>query len=212
MITVKQQYIPREPFTFMVSGGLDSICAAHWLKVHFRKDFNLLHFNHMVQPINDDMYGAVWQFAIDFKFGARFIERDLEVTPAFSDTSEKGLREWRHYHLQGLGGNFISGHHLNDCVESYLANCLKGCPENTPIPWFTTFQQGFTIYHPFLLTTKQDFILYAKENNLQKYIVEDPTNHDLSNNRSWMRNNLIPILDERQVGLEKVVKKKFYIQ
>lgn len=152
------------------------------------------------------MEEAVYQFANDFDFEARFFKRDSY----FSDTSENGMRSWRHSMLRIFGGSFLSGHHLNDCVESYLSNCLKGCPEHKPIPWFTQFS-GFSIYHPFLLSTKQDFIEYANENNLMNYIVEDPTNHDLSNNRSWMRTKLIPILNERQLGLEKVVKKKFYI-
>lgn len=207
MIQVKQQYVPRDPFTFLVSAGLDSICAAHWLKFQYRKDFTLLHFNHKVQDANSTMAEAVYKFAVDYDFPVNFFERDSEL---FSDTSENGMREWRHAQLEKIEGRFISGHHLNDCVESYLSNCLKGCPEHTPIPWHTQFS-GFSIYHPFLLSTKQDFMKYAIEHNLMKYIVEDPTNYDMSNNRSWMRTKLIPILDERQVGLEKIVKKKFYI-
>ena len=205
MIQVKPTYVPRDPFTFMVSGGLDSIVAAHWLKFQYRKDFTLIHFNHAVQSINNDMAAAVYQFAEDFDFEARFFERDL----CFTDTSENGMRAWRHVMLEQFGGAFISGHHLNDAVESYLDNCFKGHPEHRPISWFTQFK-GFSIHHPFLLTTKRDFHEYALRNDLVKYIVDDPTNHDSSNNRSWMRNKLIPILDERMIGLEKVVKKKFY--
>jgi len=209
MIQVKQQFVPKEPFTLLISSGIDSVCAAHWLKFQYRKDFALLHFNHQVQTVNYDMGNAVLNFAYDFDFGVNIISRKM-TQPAFLDTSENGLRQWRHHELAKLSGNFVTAHHLNDAVENYLMNCLQGTAEHKPISWFTQFS-GFSIYHPFLLTTKQDFIDYAHANDLMKYVVEDPTNHDLSNNRSWMRQKLIPVLDERELGLEKIVKKKFYM-
>ena len=207
MIQVKQQFAPKEPFTLLISSGIDSVCAAHWLKFQYRKDFALLHFNHKVQDANSTMVEAVYKFAVDYDFPVNFFERDSEL---FSDTSENGLRQWRHHELAKLEGKFISAHHLNDAVESWLFNIFQGNAEYKPITWFTQFH-GFSIYHPFLSTTKKDFIEYANANDLMKYVVEDPTNHDMSNNRSWMRQELLPILDERKLGLEKIVKKKFYL-
>jgi len=210
MIQVKSQFIPKEPFIFMVSGGADSIAAAHWLKFKFGKTFTLLHFDHNYQSINEMMYQQVCEFTLKFGFGGRFLQRDTDRNPAFSNTSEDGLRKWRHYELTGLGGKFITAHHLQDCVESYLMNTFKGCPEHKPISWFTQFP-NFSIYHPFLLTTKQDFIDYAEDNDLMKYVVPDPTNDNSKNTRNFVRNMIVPLLNERNLGLEKIVKKKFYL-
>lgn len=209
MIKVIPQFVPREPFTVLVSGGVDSIAAAHWLKYNYHKKFSILHFNHKVQEVNDKMEQAVFDFCVDFHFDGYIRQRDLISTPAFSDESENGLRSWRHYKMQGIGGRFVTAHHLDDAVENYLMNCFHGTPEHKPINEFTQFD-GFSIYHPFLLTTKQDFIDYVKENGLGKYVVEDPTNFINKAKRNWIRNTIVPELNSRNLGLQSIIRKKFY--
>ena len=207
MIKVIPQYVPKEPFTVCVSGGIDSICAAHWLKHHYHKKFGMVHFNHWVQPtINNNMEVNVAKFAKDFNIGCLYSCRS---NPDFSDTSENGLREWRLSEMKFWGGKFITAHHLDDACENYLSNCFTGNPEHKPISEFTQFDK-FSIYHPFLLTTKQDFIDYANENDLMKYVVEDPTNKDTKYKRNWIRNVIVPELNERDMGLQTIVRKKFY--
>jgi len=213
MIKVNPDWVPKDKFIFMVSGGVDSIAAAHWLKFNYKKDFTILHFNHKIQAINDFMHSTMYDFVKDFFDVHEYrvevrLERD---TPAlFKDTSEDGLRKWRHHKLEGIGGNYVTAHHLNDAVENYLMNCLHGNPEHTPIPWNTYFMGNFTIYHPFLQTPKRDFINYAKENDLMKYVVEDPTNNNNQPKRNWVRNVIIPEINNRNMGIETVVRKKFY--
>ncbi len=214
MIKVNPDYVPKEPFIFMVSGGVDSIAAAHWLKYQYKKNFQILHFNHNVQPINDEMFDQVFHFSLDHftdNGGARFLYRDPSDEPAFIDESEAGLRKWRHYKLEGIGGPFVTAHHINDCVESYLMNCFHGNPEHMPIPWCSFFAKNFSIFHPFLRTSKQDFIDYAEANDLMKYVVEDPTNKETKNKRNWVRNTIIPEINGRDMGIETIVRKKFYI-
>jgi tRNA(Ile)-lysidine synthase TilS/MesJ len=212
MIKVIPQYVPKEPFYFLVSGGVDCIAAAHWMVHRYHKKIRVVHFNHNVQDINDTMSRSVWNFVTDNydnMAGGYFKSREESMEPAFNDISENGLREWRLYKMKGIGGKFVTAHHLNDACENYLDNCFKGCPEHKPIKEFTQFD-GFSIYHPFLKTTKQDFIDYAEENDLMKYVVVDPTNTYTRYKRNWIRNSIIPQINERQLGLEKVVLKKFY--
>jgi tRNA(Ile)-lysidine synthase len=205
MIRVNPKHIPKEPFTVLVSGGCDSIAAAHWMKFCYRKSFKLVHFNHSVQDANDDMMGSVRKFCDDFDIGGVVYFRN---TSEYTDTSENGMREWRLHELDGIGGNFITAHHLNDAVESSLMLMMKGTPEYSPIPWKSEFP-NFTISHPFLRTRKKDFIRYAEENDLMKYVVEDPSNSDERITRNWIRNTIIPQFNER-VNLESVIRRKFY--
>ena len=207
MIKVNPQWVPKEPFYVCVSSGIDSIAAAHWLKHHYHKKFTIIHFNHSVQPINDKMEELVTQFCEDFNIIDYVVVTRKDVYN--DELSEDGLRQFRLRNMNDLGGKFVTGHHLNDCVENYLANCFKGCPEYKPIKEFSQFD-GFSIYHPFLGTTKQEFINYAKANDLMKYVVEDPTNKEVSQKRNWLRNVIIPELNERELGIETVVRKKFY--
>lgn len=206
MIKVVSQYVPKEPLYVCVSGGVDSIAAAHWLKHHYHKKFTIVHFNHSVQHLNDKMEHYVKGFCEDFSIECI---NKYRWHSKWSDTSEGGLRDWRLSEMKLMCGKFVTAHHLNDCVENYLDNCFKGCPEHKPIKEFTQFD-NFSIYHPFLRTTKQDFINYALENDLLKYVIEDPTNKEVSQKRNWIRNVIVTELEERNLGIETVVRKKFY--
>ena len=204
---IKCLHLPREPFTLLVSGGVDSIAAAHWLKVIYRKEFSILHFNHNIQSANADMESAVSSFAKTFEIPIKTITRSTDTKM----THEHELRDWRLFEMAKIRGNFITGHHLNDCVENYIDNCLKGTPEYKPINESTKFD-NFTIYHPFLTTKKQDFIEYCDTNDLNKFIVIDPTNSENDFKRNWIRNKLAKEIYDRNIGIEKVVLKKFYLK
>jgi tRNA(Ile)-lysidine synthetase-like protein len=205
MIRVIPQFVPKEPFRMMVSSGLDSIAAAHWLKHHYHKKFTIVHFNHSVQHLNDKMEHFVSEFGKDFDIECHY---EYRWHSKWSDTSENGLREWRLSEMKKIGGKFATAHHLDDCVENFLQRTFSGNPEHKPIKEFTQFD-GFSIYHPFLKTTKEDFINYVNDNDLLKYVVEDPTNKETTCNRNWLRNVVIPEISTR-INLQSVVRKKFY--
>jgi tRNA(Ile)-lysidine synthetase-like protein len=207
MITVNPHILPKGKLFFATSGGIDSIAAAHWTKFRFRRKITILHFNHNVQAANIQMQKSVEKFAKDFGFDLLLSKRGEYDT---GGTSESDLREWRLSEYEKIGGKFVTAHHLNDCVESYLDNCLKGQPTYMPIPWHTYFGE-FCIFHPFLGTTKRDFIEYAEKNKLKQYVVEDPTNKETSQKRNWIRNVIVPEVEARNLGLEKVVTKMFYL-
>ena len=86
------------------------------------------------------------------------------------DKSEDACRKLRFNNMEELFTDsvMITSHHLNDCVESYLLNCFRGKAEYSPIPFYTTTNNGNVISHPFLFTYKQDFIQYAERNKLFK--------------------------------------------
>jgi tRNA(Ile)-lysidine synthase len=152
------------------------------------------------------MRNQVRQFCIDNKIP---YDCYFRIDEEFPDTSENGLREFRLAVMKMIGGKFVTAHHLNDAWENYLDNCFKGCPEHKPISEFSQFN-GFSIYHPFLKTTKSDFWGHASNNNLFRYIINDPTNSDTKYKRNWIRQKIIPELKDRNLGLETIVLKKFY--
>lgn len=206
MIRLNPAHLPKTDIKVLVSGGVDSIAAAYWLWNNYRLDFTVVHFNHEVQPLNFQMWQAVKNLCE--YMGVNCISRHrTHCDNIFDDLSEKGMREWRLHEMEKIGGNFITAHHLNDCVEQYLMNCFKGCPEHAPMNFLTKFP-SFNVYHPFLKCTKQDLAIFAWENNLMDFVVEDPTNKDTSIRRNWLRNIMIPMLRMNDVHLEKVVVKK----
>jgi len=184
------------------SGGVDSICAAHILHksmgIH-----NLYHFNHGT-PQADAMQEAVERFAKDFQM-------NLVVRRAnkFLDTEQDFRTERFAYITQQKHKVFVMGHNLDEATESYVMRFLTGNPHYLPIPVTSEFGTNLVV-HPFLLIDKAQFRVYAKSKNLEKYIVEDSSNHDASSGRrAWIRNTMLPMLQDQQINLKTTVRKKY---
>jgi tRNA(Ile)-lysidine synthase len=203
MIHLNKKLIPDE-FAVAISGGVDSLAAAHFLhRLNYK--FKAIHYNHNQRPQNDKMQEACERFCRDFKI-------DLIVgicNTKVEKNVEDGLRKERIKFFQEIGGTIIYAHHLNDAVENYLSNCIKGKPEHEPIPQKTNFG-NFTAIRPFLRNPKIKFENWVDRHDLNSYVEADETNSENKYERNWLRNVIIPQIEGRK-GLEKVVLKKFYL-
>jgi tRNA(Ile)-lysidine synthase len=195
-------------YTFLVSGGVDSIASCHWLSQRTRLKIKVLHFNHNWQPANKQMEDSVRDFCDTHSLPFQAITRQVEQS--MGKQTENDFRQWRLAYMAEQTGhtNYVTAHNLGDCVEQYFMNFLKGCPEYKPIQEKTEFS-NFTIFHPFLLTTKEQMVEWARKNDLTKWVVVDPTNNDLKYQRNWVRHQMLPLIAER-TNLETVVRRKFY--
>jgi tRNA(Ile)-lysidine synthetase-like protein len=191
----------------MCSGGMDSVAALHYFakKNVSNLRVNGYHFNHKLRPQNEEMHRKV-----------QLLCHQLKI-PLLTSNAKKALnteaeyREARMAPLRSLVGSIIvTGHHLNDCVESYLLNCFRGHQNYLPIPFYTQLkeQKDTFIAHPFILVTKEKLKNYCIKHDLMQYVEEDDTNTTVKGSRrNFLRNQIIPILDKEKIGLEKVVKK-----
>jgi len=201
---------PNHNLHVAVSGGVDSISAAHFL-LHMNYDFKILHFNHQQRPQNKEMQNSVENFCESFDLD--LVVGSLDEFPSGDSTSEeKALREARHAFFGSVPSKpqIIMAHHLDDAVESYLMNCITGKPEHKPIPEFCDWE-NFTIYRPFLKNRKLSFINWCKNHNLEKFVVDDESNNDVSYRRNYIRKVVVPSINNIYSGLPKIVKKKFYL-
>lgn len=192
-------------YTICVSSGVDSISACHWLFFNYRlKNIKVLHFNHNLRIQNNIMERKVEDFCSFYGFPlTKFRLKNIPKQ------DENSLRQQRvEYYLKNEA-NYINCHHLNDAVESYVANVFTGNPDYTPIRWETEFENGSVIYHPFLKFPKRFFIQYAKENHLMRFVEEDDTNKDLGIRRNHIRHVIVPEMNKWS-NLETIVRKKFY--
>ncbi len=184
---------------FACSGGIDSIVFAHFLSKNKNKPI-IVHFNHKLLLEDDIFESSVKKFCDDFSF-------KLIVKETKEKYKKGSVEEWcrrvRYEYLYSLKGNVATGHHLNDVVENYLFNCIRGYHEHLPIPLNTN-----NIIRPFLLTNKETIKRYSDKYNLSKYVVEDPLNNELSKTRNWIRKVVAPEINGR-FNLEKVVKKMY---
>jgi tRNA(Ile)-lysidine synthase len=196
--------VPADAFV-SVSGGIDSVVAFHYLHKKFGVK-RIFHFNHNCQPINKDMEDAARALACDFG-AAMLFDRAKTILK-----TEAGFRKAR---LAAIfdpffhGHTLVTGHHLDDAVESHLLNVIRGKDGFLPMPIVSHFDNDHKIVHPFLLTPKADLQQYALTHGLEKYIVSDPTNEiTKGSRRNFLRNIIIPLLEKENVGMRKIVKKK----
>jgi len=189
----------------LCSSGVDSIAASHYFINKFQdtRSIALLHFNHNLRKQNIEMEYSFERFARTTS--VPFYIENLEC----GDGTEDSCRQARLEYIKSYKDTiFITAHHLDDCVESYLLNCIRGKEGFLPIPFQTEVGTNF-INRPFLLSRKQDLLEYTHKHNLLSYIVEDETNIQVrGSRRNLLRNKIIPLLEEERVGLSTIVKKK----
>ena len=187
----------------LCSSGVDSIAASHYfLQKH--RNVSLLHFNHKLRKQNDLMEASFQAFA-----SSMYASWSIQHLSC-KDGTEDACRKARLEHLKSYkDAIFITAHHLDDCAESYLLNCIRGKEGFLPIPFHTELPNSNCIVRPFLFNRKKDFIAYAEAHNLLQYVVEDETNVQVrGSRRNLLRNDILPILEKENVGLTTIVKKK----
>jgi tRNA(Ile)-lysidine synthase len=202
MIRVPREILSKEKHYYIaVSMGIDSLAAMFWM-INEKFSVTAIHLNHSLRPQNDEMQESFVRVCKSFSIP--YITESIKCDPSESDCRTKRLE---FFSSVAKGGTVITAHHLNDWVESYLMNCFRGCPEKRPFDVETRFKD-FNILHPFLLTRKSDFEQYVDRNMFMRFFVEDETNHiNKGSRRNWVRNDLIPILKQQDISLEKFAKR-----
>lgn len=188
--------LPKSRF-IACSGGIDSVCIAHFLSKNKEKPI-LLHYNHKLLSEDDSFVYKVEKLANDLNLQLVVGENTEKY---ISGSVEEYCRLKRYEWLNKFDGYVATAHHLDDVVENYLFNCIRGKQEYLPIPLNTN-----NIVRPFLMTTKKNFIDYATKHDLLKYEAVDPLNDDVSKTRNWIRKVLTPEIQSRY-NLYKVVRK-----
>lgn len=206
MIQLETALIPKMPFFVAMSGGVDSLAGIDLLSRLNADRVSIYHYNHKTRPQNDEMEKVVRKYADD-----RGIPIQVDSRKEGRPTTEAAMREDRMDAIRKLNAPIVLCHHLDDAVEGYILNMLKGCPEYCPIPMVTPLERSFGyIVRPFLRTRKEDFEEYVHFNALTRYLCVDETNTDSTySRRNLIRNEVLPKFDG--MGLPKVVLKKFYL-
>jgi tRNA(Ile)-lysidine synthase len=206
MINIDKRRIPTYKFHVALSAGVDSIAGCHLLHRIYKDRLKVCHYNHNLRNRNNVMQKAVEWFCEDHGIEYVIGKRDKkEIVGSVEDS----LRKDRMAFFESLNSDIVTCHHLDDAVESRILRFLVGEPDDyIPIPKYTGLDNYKGIHRPFMTNRKSAFQEYAEKNDLMKYVVEDETNQDNSYRRNWVRNELLPQL--QQFGLPKLVKKKFY--
>ncbi len=196
------------------SGGRDSMALA-WATLRLyqagKLDFcftsppTLIHVHHGLQSANDDWAQLVADWATEHKLPCQIVKVSL------SKHDEQSARTARYQAIieqMAYGDVLMLAHHGNDQAETLLMRLFQGAGLTglTGIQEWQAWQvktlnnktlNNKTIYlwRPWLTITRQAISHYAKHHQLP--YVDDPTNIQGKNTRSWLRRQLLPIIEKR---------------
>ena len=191
-----QKPLPKEDKVIIAfSGGVDSVAVAHYL-IRKVKNVELAFVHHGTQNSEKAYNEIVLEFSkqYDVKLHVHYITTDIPKNAS----SEDFWRNERYKFFHNFDSPVVTGHHLNDCVETWVWSCMHGNPRVIPY-------NNKNVIRPFRLLTKQRFIDYANYYNLSWS--EDESNTDTKYIRNYIRHELIDQVKVVNPGIEKTVRK-----
>ena len=188
------------------SGGVDSMVLVDvLLKLNY--NISIAHCNFQLRSKESDadekfLHDFAVKHTIPFytvKFDTKEYKKDKDVSTQMAARELRynwfeQIRKENHYH------SIAVAHHLDDQLETILLNMTKG----TGIKGLTGMQpkNGYII-RPLLEISKQEILLYAKENNIQYR--EDSSNATDDYQRNLIRHQVVPQLEKINPSLHNLM-------
>ncbi|HAO15757.1 MAG TPA: tRNA lysidine(34) synthetase TilS [Tenacibaculum sp.] len=178
-----------------ISGGIDSVVAAHLLKKIFN-NLSLAHCNFQLrkeESDNDELF--ILELGKKLKIKTHTTKFDTFSYAVKKKTSTQiAARELRYKWFASLVDDFdydylVTAHHADDNLETFLINLTRGSGLNglTGIP-----EKNDYIIRPFLLFSRDEIEDYASKNKISWR--EDSSNSEVKYLRNKFRHEIIPTL------------------
>ncbi len=169
-----------------VSGGIDSVCLLHVLKVLFPESLSgVAHFNHKWRAeASDEDERFVAQLASQFNLP--FFRAEASPKPG---NREQNARRARLAFFKSLESTVALGHTRDDQAETVLFRFLRGSGL-AGLAGIAPNANG--LIRPLLEITRAEIEHFLRERNIPWR--EDATNQDLSFARNRIRHDLLPQL------------------
>lgn len=209
--------IQLEPGSYVVavSGGVDSVALLHLLHAKnlaaaaSGKPTAMLivaHFDHGIRPDSAEDRKLVQGMAE--AYGLQFVYDEGKLG---ADTSEANARLARYKFLNRVmkasnSQAIITAHHQDDLIETAILNLLRG----TGRKGLTSLSSRISLRRPALHVPKQALIDYALDQGLTWH--EDSTNSDPRYLRNYVRNYILPKVDDESKQKLKNIIAKLQIQ
>lgn len=194
-----------------VSGGLDSICLAHYFIKNFKAlGIEWLGIAHVHHGLREGTADRDAQFVEVFarKYSVPFFLKKLdgEALKNAEGSLEENARDARYKALAEIAQNdayhiphstlvIVTAHHAGDQAETMYMRLRRG----TTLAGLRGIQGvRENIYRPFLNVTRADLLAYARENGLEW--CEDESNADVKFARNFTRHEALPHLEETCPG------------
>jgi len=191
--TIDGKRLPRN-LTVACSGGVDSLAITHFLAE--RNDVTVAYFNHGSEFDNiSQEWLQNWCDKYNIKFKTASITRDKHKT----ESQEEYWRNQRYDWFHSMDEYVITGHHLDDCVETWIWSSMHG--EGKIIPYSYR-----NVIRPFRLNPKTELEQWCIRREIE--YLTDPTNIDTKYTRNYIRHTMMPHVLKVNPGIRKVIIKK----
>ena len=197
-----------------VSGGLDSICLAHYFicnKEALGIDWlGIAHVHHGLREGTADRDAKfVEAFAKAHNVPFFLKKLDGDALKSADGSLEENARDARYKALEEIfnetedprlrgddnKGIIVTAHHAGDQAETMYMRIRRG----TTLAGLRGIQEvRKNIYRPFLNVTREELLAYARENNLTW--CEDESNDDVKFARNKIRHEMLPRLEQECPG------------
>lgn len=208
--TILKHNLHQKKFVIAFSGGVDSTALCYLFYQLAKSNllpqkpiFRAVYINHNLSP-----NASAWkQNCYDFcaKFNIEF--KAISVVIDGSNNLESKARKARYQAFKEdlkLDEVLVCAHHQQDLVETFLLNLKRGAGLDglSAMPELS-FKHGFALFRPLLSQTKFELEQILKKYNLP--YINDESNADNSFDRNFLRNEILPLLNDRWQGFNNNV-------
>lgn len=201
-----------------VSGGLDSVVLLDVVSCWYREvwnrvkghdlSFRILHVHHGMAQEAEKWAAGVEEQATTYGWPCQVLRLESAAKDALirDQGVEGALHTLRYQAFASVlwpEECLLLAHHQTDQVETVLMQLFRGTHQNRwGMPRARPVGQGL-LWRPFLSLSRETLWEYARERNLTW--IEDPSNLDLSFDRNFLRQTVLPLLKTRWHALESKV-------
>ncbi|WGE46163.1 tRNA lysidine(34) synthetase TilS [Actinobacillus equuli] len=198
-----KHYFPTQrDFVLGLSGGIDSIVLLHLL-TELQLNLRAVHIHHGLSPNADSWAAFCEQLCKRLKIP--FILQKITVDR--SEGIEAGARTARYQAIGEIiqpNEVLVTAHHLDDQAETFLLALKRGSGiKGLSAMQAVGFWQNFTIFRPLLNVSRAQIEQYARQK--QFTWIEDESNHDSHYDRNFLRNEVLPIVNQRWQHFSQMV-------
>lgn len=182
-----------------LSGGVDSVVLLHLLCQicpQYSWRLSALHVHHGISPQADAWAAFCADLCARLNIPLRV--EHVDVTPLRHLGIEAAARELRHAALAAQPVDYIAlAHHQDDQAETLLLQLLRGAGVKgaAAMPPVRLRAAAPALLRPMLDLPRAELVAYAKQHELPW--VEDESNADDSYPRNFLRQHVMPLLEQR---------------
>ncbi len=186
---------PRGRWLVAVSGGPDSVALLDLLagsRAELELELVVGHVDHGIHPESGEVAEGVRRLA--YRYGLRFVCRTLGLGPNATETAARAARYGALEDLRRETGAdlVVTAHHADDQAETVLMRVLAG---TGPAGLAAMPARRGRLLRPLLPFRREELARHVQEAGLWSW--SDPANRDPRHLRSWLRSEILPLLEAR---------------